>query len=147
MANKTTITNLINTNLADGSDILASEHRDVEMALLNEIFPSSDTYIDDSGSIQYNLTFTKSGNKCTVSGSIANWTGSIIGGVKLLDIPNSIYFPKKSVSFFGQTLFISQTISLLLSDGVFFSPNSFYLDGTLPSYAILAINITYIVND
>ena len=147
MANKTTITNLINTNLADGSDILASEHRDVEMALLNEIFPSSDTYIVTSGSVQYNLTFTKSGNKCTVSGNIANWTGSIIGGVKLLDIPNSIYFPKKSVFFFGQTRFTNQNTSLVLLDGVFTFPNSLYLDGPLPPYGILAINLTYIVND
>ena len=145
MATKTNLISAINAQIT--AIITQAKHRLSMLEFVNEIFPSSDTYIVTSGSVQYNLTFTKSGNKCTVSGNIANWTGSIIGGVKLLDIPNSIYFPKKSVFFFGQTRFISQTISLSLSDGVFFSPNSFYLDGTLPSYAILAINLTYIVND
>ena len=145
MATKTNLISAINAQIT--AIITQAKHRLSMLEFVNEIFPSSDTYIVTSGSVQYNLTFTKSGNKCTVSGNIENSTDSIVGGIKLLDIPNSIYFPKKSVFFFGQTRFISQTISLSLSDGVFFSPNSFYLDGTLPSYAILAINLTYIVND
>ena len=37
MSTKTIIQTLINTNLADSSTILASEHREVEIALLNEL--------------------------------------------------------------------------------------------------------------
>jgi len=40
MSTKTIIQTLINTNLADSSTILASEHREVEIALLNELFPT-----------------------------------------------------------------------------------------------------------
>ena len=145
MATKTNLISAINGYLT--AVITQAKHRLSMLELINELYPSSDTYIVTSGSVQYNLTFTKSGNKCTVSGSIANSTGSIVGGVKLLDIPNSIYFPKKSVFFFGQTQFTNQNISLVLSDGVFIFPNSFYLDGNLPSSGILAINLTYIVND
>ena len=39
MSTKLEIIELINTNLADDSEILASEHRDVEKALVNELFP------------------------------------------------------------------------------------------------------------
>jgi hypothetical protein len=147
MATKTTIQNLIDTNLASGSNITATEHRAVLNTILNELFPTSDTYIVATGDVQYNLTFTKVGNKCTLSGSIANSANSIIGGVKLFDIPNSIYFPKKLVFLFGQTQFTSQNTSLVISDGSFIFPNSFYLDGALPAFSILEINITYIVND
>ena len=145
MATKTNLISAINAQIT--AIITQAKHRLSMLEIVNEIFPSSDTYIVTSGSYQYTLTFTKSGNKCTVSGNIANSTNSIVGGVKLLDIPNSIYFPKKSVFFFSQTKITNQNVSLTLSDGVFFSPNSLYLDGTLPSFGILEINLTYIVKD
>ena len=145
MATKTNLISAINAQIT--AIITQAKHRLSMLEFVNEIFPSSDTYIVTSGSVQYNLTFTKSGNKCTVSGSIENSTDSIVGGIKLLDIPNSIYFPKKTFSFFGQTQYADQNVSLVLSDEDYILPNSFYLYGTLPPFGIFAINLTYIVND
>ena len=145
MATKTNLISAINAQLT--AIITQAKHRLSMLEFVNEIFPSSDTYIVTSGSVQYNLTFTKSGNKCTVSGTIENSTDSIVGWVKLLDIPNSIYFPKKVVYFFGLTQFTNQIISLILTNEDSIYPNSFYLNETLPSSGILAINLTYIVND
>ena len=145
MATKTNLISAINAQIT--AIITQAKHRLSMLEFVNEIFPSSDTYIVTSGSVQYNLTFTKSGNKCTVSGNIENSTDSIVGGIKLLDIPNSIYFPKKSVFFFGQTRFTNQNIALVLLEVASNFPNSLYLDGPLPPYSILAINLTYIVND
>jgi hypothetical protein len=142
---KANLITLINAQIT--AVITQAKHRLSMLEIVNTLFPTSDTYIVTTGGVQYNLTFTKVGNKCTLSGSIANSANSIIGGVKLFDIPNSIYFPKKSVFLFGQTQFTSQNISLVISDGSFIFPNSFYLDGALPVFGILAINITYIVND
>ena len=145
MSTKANLITAINAQIT--ALITQAKHRLSMLEIVNTLFPTSDTYIVTTGGVQYNLTFTKVGNKCTLSGSIANSANSIIGGVKLFDIPNSIYFPKKSVFLFGQTQFTSQNISLVISDGSFIFPNSFYLDGALPVFGILAINITYIVND
>ena len=41
MATRAFIQNLIDVNLADNSDILPEEHREVEDALLTEMFPAS----------------------------------------------------------------------------------------------------------
>ena len=146
MATKTTIQNLIDTNLASGSDITATEHRAVLNTILNELFPTSDTYIVTSGDIQYNITFTKIGNFCTITGTIGNGAEEIIGGVSVFTIPKAIYFPKKSVYFSGLTQF-SEQVRLVVSDDDFSPHNSLYIDGALPIASILDFNLTYIVND
>jgi hypothetical protein len=68
MATKAFIQNLIDTNLADNSDILPEEHRDVEDALLDEMFP-------DSVRLTFNGTTQTSGTpNITVPSSVAaNW--------------------------------------------------------------------------
>ena len=53
MSTKTIIQNLINTNLADASSITAAEHRAVENALLNELYP---TPIYESSESTYTIT-------------------------------------------------------------------------------------------
>ena len=146
MATKTTIQNLINSNLASGSNITASEHRAVLSTVLNELFPASENFIVTTGDIQYNLTFTKSGNFCNISGTFANGSEEIIGGINLLNIPNSIYFPKKNIFFLGFTHSYEQ-VRLVVSDGTFSPPNAIFLEGSLPIASILDFNITYIVND
>ncbi len=88
MSTKLEIIELINTNLADDSEILASEHRDVEKALVNELFPDIFSEKDSSFEIttkntvntklKYNIYFIKQGRMVYVYGSITNTSTEII---------------------------------------------------------------------
>jgi hypothetical protein len=112
MSTKSTIQNLINTNLANGSTITAVEHRAVENILLNELFQTQyrelyeqvitpDLTITDNATTNlfYDISFIKRGNTVFVNGYIRNKTGSIFSG-KILDILNSEFSPKTSNTYF-----------------------------------------------
>lgn len=110
--NKTQITNLVNTNLADSSDITAEEHREVELALVDELYADK---IDDvtlsngnvlaiatgiSGLISFSIESIKRGNDITMSGFIKNISNSIIGSnTLLLDIVNIDFSPNDKYIF------------------------------------------------
>lgn len=113
MANKTTITNLINTNLADSSTILASEHREVEIALLNELFPTEyrelhEQVIPDEleittpglSNLFYDISFVKRGNTVYLNGYVRNKTGAIFSG-KVLNIDTTEYNTKTDRQYFA----------------------------------------------
>ena len=111
MANKTTITNLINSNLADSSTILASEHRAVEIALLDAIYPTpiSDTQLTTNvvtkigTKFTYNLQFSKVGRNIHICGNITNVSGSVLGGSleDILEVTNAEFEPYTFYSFIG----------------------------------------------
>lgn len=145
MATKSTLITNINNFITAIVTVLKVRNSFLE--IINELFPTSNNYVTIVGDYQYDLTFTKSGNKCTLTGSITNTTGTIVGGVKLLDIPNSIYYPKTSVPTNGVKYLSGSNVSLLLADNTFILPNSIFLDGVLGTYDIISINTTYIVND
>lgn len=119
MATKAFIQNLIDTNLADNSDILPEEHREVEDALLNEMFPDSvelhwDGDSQESGlpniqvagslaiaaKVSFRIYFEKIGNRVFYSGFISNLeTGQALGnnfGLGLAIFPTTIYKPLSS---------------------------------------------------
>lgn len=91
---KTTIQSLIDTNLADSSNIEASEHREVEHALLDELYGTviSDTQATTnfataiSSSRKYDIKVVKQGRKVTVTGYIKNTTGSMLNNAKFFTI-------------------------------------------------------------
>ena len=111
MANKTTITNLINSNLADSSTILASEHRAVEIALLDAIYPTpiSDTQLTTNvvtkigTKFTYNLQFSKVGRNIHIYGYITNVSGSVLGSSveDILEVTNAEFEPYTTYSFIG----------------------------------------------
>jgi hypothetical protein len=98
MAIKSTIQTLINTNLADNSDILASEHRAVEDTLLLEIYP---TVIIDTNSLTpqvispdglnftYRFVFSKQGRNIAVNGSFTKTNASLSASEVIANIINS----------------------------------------------------------
>ncbi len=107
MSTKTILQNLINTNLADDSEILASEHRDVENALVNELFPDIFSEKDSSltneitakntvnTKLEYIVYFVKQGRMVYVYGSITNTSTEIIDSSNndnfFFEITNSEY--------------------------------------------------------
>ena len=146
MATKTEIITEINsliTAVVDDVDV-----RNAYLEVVNELFPISENYVQESGDIQYNLTFTKSGNKCLLTGSIKNTTSSIIGNEKLLDIPSSIYYPKEAqitTSVGNNTL---NNGKLLITDASFVGyPNAIYTSTNIGAGNQIIINTSYIVND
>ena len=113
MSTKTIIQTLINTNLADDSAILASEHRAVEIALLNELFPTEyrelhEQIIPDELEITtpelsdlfYKISFVKRGNTVYINGYIRNKTGAIFSG-KVLNIDTTEYNAKTNRQYFA----------------------------------------------
>lgn len=99
MSTKTAIQSLIDTNLADASNITASEHRAVENSLLSELYPnvafetrSSNTITTENTNVgfttnDYQIYIAKQGRKVTIYGTIINGSAFIVG-----DRPNEWFF-------------------------------------------------------
>lgn len=113
MSTKTIIQTLINTNLADDSAILASEHRAVEIALLNELFPTEHRELHHQilpdeleittpnfSDLFYDISFVKRGNTIYLNGYIRNKTGAIFSG-KVLNIDTTEYNTKTNRQYFA----------------------------------------------
>ena len=134
MATKTTIENLINSNLASGSNITASEHRAVLNIILNELYPTpiSDTQATTNvvtkigTNFTYNLQFTKTGRNIHICGSITNISGSILNSLEdILKITNSEFEPYTNYTLIGsnsngnvELSFNSDALTLVSSIGV-----------------------------
>ena len=88
--NSVDLNNLIDTNLADNSDIKPSEHREVEQEIVNAVFGEILVYSNTVTGVLYNITFEKRGSLCYVSGTIKN-NNSYITGISLT-IPDAIYY-------------------------------------------------------
>ena len=96
MANKLTLQNLVTTNLPDGSGILATAHREVENALIDNSYATKVTesltgFIDttinttpNNASKLYTINYGKQGRFVEIKGRLTNNTGSITS--------NSIWF-------------------------------------------------------
>ena len=134
MATKTTIENLINSNLASGSNITASEHRAVLNIILNELYPTpiSDTQATTNvvtkigTNFEYQLQFTKTGRNIHVCGSITNISGSILDYVDdILEVTNTEFEPYTNYTLIGSNSngnvalsFNSDALTLVSSIGV-----------------------------
>jgi hypothetical protein len=105
MATKSTIQTLINTNLADASNITASEHRAVENSLLNELYPTAiyetqattNTITAKNTTItnlDYQISIVKQGRLVTITGILWNNTSAIVSDTDyFFEIINTEYFP------------------------------------------------------
>jgi hypothetical protein len=116
MSTKNTIQSLINTNLADASTITASEHREVEYSLLNEIYPTvafetraSNSITNENSNVQfvtndYQINIAKQGRKVTIYGTIINGSAFIVGDTLnawFFEIVNSEYLQKTGTYAYG----------------------------------------------
>lgn len=110
MAIKTTLQSLSNSKLADASDILASELREVQDAFLlnsygNEVNQSQTTFTFatpiNASDFHYNFAFVKQGRIVSVQGSIQNNTVSMISNQPFFTLSGE-YLGKSSI-FFGDT--------------------------------------------
>jgi hypothetical protein len=112
MSTKSTIQNLINTNLADASSITASEHRAVENSLLNELYPTPiyENHVTTTNTItaknptieglNYSISIVKQGLSVTITGYLQNNSSAIIGESEyFFEIINSEYFPNSGNPF------------------------------------------------
>lgn len=146
MATKATLISAVNGFLT--SVINITKHRNSMLEVINELFPTTINSIDSSGGISWDLKFTKLGNKCHVSGTITNDNNFVIGNTKLLDIPNSIFYPKTTQFGIAVGYLILNNTRISFKDSTFLaSPNSIFLLTNLGATNTLVINQTYIVND
>jgi len=124
MATKTELQTLINTNLASGTSITALEHREVENAIIDALYParifetsaSTNVFTNDITGLVYVMTVWKQGNNVNVSGEMTNNTGRILSGEDLISITNSEFFPdnlliQSPYYFFASNLLFSVTTS------------------------------------
>lgn len=147
MSTKAEIQTLINTKLADGSDILASELREVENIQLNEKFPTTANVVLATGDLQYDLNFTKSGNFCVLQGFIKNNGTTIVNGVNFYTVSTVIY-QAKHVQLFNGILNGSQVVvNLRLGSSSSSFPNELRLQTAIASGTTVNFSLTYITND
>ena len=134
MSTKTTIQNLIDTNLASGSNITATEHRAVLTSVLNNLYPTpiSDTQLTTnvvtkiSTNFIYNLQFSKVGRNIHIYGGVTNISGSILGGVEdILKVTTAEFEPYTTYTLIGSKSngnvsfsFNSNALTLVSSIGV-----------------------------
>ena len=123
MSTKTTIQNLIDTNLASGSDITAIEHRAVLTSVLNELY--SDVILQDTAlteilspltsDINYKILISKNGNNVNINGYIKNEGSSAIdGGFELFDIVDTEYRQRTPLDSLAVVLGVTQIPEVIL---------------------------------
>ena len=156
MATRAFIQNLINTNLANNSDILPSEHREVENTLLTELFPPSvkvewngtapvdpvtdivcNTGLTTAAKCTFKFYFEKVGNRVFVSGIVRSLnTSAVIGFFDLVYFSTTLYRPlanslqRTSVNNNDTTL---SNAVILASSAVGFLNAAIKLRGSLPA--------------
>ena len=108
MATKTGIQNLINTNLASGIEIVATDHREVENAFVSELYADEVLDTDATTNVvtkntsvypasSYDIRFVKRGNSVNVYG-VFNTDSNFIGySGTIINITNTLYLPKHNV--------------------------------------------------
>jgi hypothetical protein len=154
MATKAEYQTLINTKLADSSDIIAEELREVEFATGDELYV---TQTVDTGAfpinvieglvtnVSFRIDIAKRGNNCTINGWIFNGTGAIISNLEVLEITDALYFvnpdatydisPRTTGSIEGTT----SALTVVLSQ----STNKIYFLGSLGVSKRLNFSLTY----
>lgn len=146
MATKSTLITNINNYIS--AVVTVVKHRLSMLELVNEIFPTSVDISTSSSSMFSELQFTKSGNKCLVTGSISSSSSSMIGNQKIFDISNSLFYPKVTQPIIGIEATTLQPVLIFVNDFSDASnPNSFFLSSNIGAGSEIIINATYIVND
>lgn len=146
MATKTEVQSLIDTNLADASNITASEHRAVEGAFVDELYPTpiydtqatTNVFTKIDNDYTYNFKIAKQGSVVNLSGSLGQSTGGTIGNQNIVTITDTDYLPYafatdqiiQAFSTSGQVVNLSITGSTIYIVGN--TPNNvtFYFNGT-----------------
>lgn len=115
---KSDIQTLINTNLANTSNITASEHRAVEDSLLNAFYPTiinvdkTDSSILTfnsafEGIVDYSLNICKIGRLVTITGVIYRMSGSSTDW--FFSITNSEYYGVNN-TYLGASAFVAENL-------------------------------------
>ena len=102
------LTNLINTNIRNAvNKIIKEEHADVDQAIVDELFKTTDLYTGTNTGIVYEIHAVKIGVFAIIQGNFYNPTGSVVpdmsivlddkygslgaGGVKAFNFLNECY--------------------------------------------------------
>ena len=145
MATKVNLISNINSYLT--AIITQAKHRLSMLEIINELFPSTTNYTLSTGDLQYNLNFTKSGNICVVSGFFKNNLNTIIDGIVLFNITNSVYYTKKTQYTSAFRLNGANNVTLAIGDLDVAYPNTIYLENSIPALETVKFSLTYITND
>lgn len=141
MSTKAQIQALIDTKLADTSDIIASELREVENAQLNENFNAQVTQTGTVSPVAYNLKFTKKGNYCILSGEITN-TLQFIGGFGVtIPITPTFAFPLVNTRFIANRTVGGNSLPMNIT-----SAGNIVVAGTIGAGDTYFFNLTYTIN-
>jgi len=159
---KAEIENLINTNLADGSGILAEQHREVEDALMNELYGTIFTEDRDTTSassrittpnglktsLLYRIHILKQGRLVIIKGFVWNKTSSIISNnlsnYFVFEIVDSEYLPDTSSTNTAFPIALGTFVELNRTG--YPSENKFYCN-QLASGQRITFNIQYFTKD
>ena len=152
MADKTTIQNLINTNLADASNILASEHRAVEDALLlnsygtvvledyNNVTDATPNTTPFDADLWYQLRFVKQGRKVSVNGYLYNRSASIVTG-EWLTFDASEYTPTTGTLYVNGVTNSGTVVRCRIAN------DKLYVDSSVGATTNVYLNFNYFTQD
>jgi len=141
MSTKAQIQALIDTKLANTSDITASELREVENAQLNENFNAQVIESGDLGGFLYTFKFTKKGNYCLLNGEITNSSGFIGGSEFSFPIVNNFATPLSNVRFVANNSISGSPTNMLIT-----SDSDISISGNIASNVTIYFNLTYTIN-
>lgn len=149
MSIKSAILTFINTKLASASTITASEHREVEVLLLDNLYPvevnethATTNVITERNlvntALQYDVKIYKQGRTVFINGFIKNTTASIVNDY-FLTIVGSEYLPSP-VSYAGNKYLTNNNLS---TSGLSLNTLSDRLNGIVPANTTVIFSLSY----
>ena len=127
MATKTEITTHINTDLASGSSIPASNHRgvlhtdtdsvleNIYMTPITDVSDGTKTITTSNSNFSYTVTFTKTGRVINIKGQLKNISGlSTTPRFTVFEIADAEYYPKEDSFSVANALLIGEDIEARL---------------------------------
>jgi len=126
MSTKTQIETSITTNLADSSDILASEVRETLELIVDNVYPTavtdnntSETYTTKAGTnITYSITLFKQGNFPAIKGTITNSTFSTLSSQNVFTWKDNEYKPKTGLTYLFDAVQGSTKVRCFINNNV-----------------------------
>jgi len=126
MSTKTQIETSITTNLATGSDILASEVRETLELVVDNLYPTAvtdnnttETYTTKSGTnITYSITLFKQGNLPAIKGTITNSTFGTLASQNVFTWKDNEYKPKSGYTYLFDAVQGSTKVRCFINNNV-----------------------------
>lgn len=148
---KQQLIDLSNAKIADESGIVASEHREVNDAIIGGLYPtpieqtplSTEIITPIGANVGFRLNFSKMGRRCFIDGFITNNTGAPLTFPEIALFADGEYLPMEDAvfKFIAVYGFTGDTVTVKVQNGIL------SVEDVMPTGSFTLISASYNVND